>query len=179
MKTGIRQTRSGPGMGPDRGRKPARRLAALCLMIWMMVPAGPVSAQQAEHLEQYRHWHYGCNQAGRCFALHNSGGIRLIFARDGAGGRTFASVVVPPNGQNGQPVTLRLDNNVMMQLTVSACTATFCEAVISEDKTSLVESYFREAKEGVVAYLSDGKIVVAAFQLTGFSSAIDRLKNGG
>ena len=133
------------------------------------------AAAQSDTTETFGDWNYGCNDEGRCFVLMNGAGARVIFAKDTEADRLFASVVVPAQSGMDQPVTVRLNNNVAMQLNVNNCTDRFCEAVIDQTKSRLVVDYFRVATDGVVAYLNGDKISVVPISMAGFSDAIARL----
>jgi hypothetical protein len=133
--------------------------------------APDVHAQSAT-IKQFDNWTSGCIQSGRCYAMANVAGARIIFARDPDDDRIYASIVVSPDSEIGQPITLRLDTNVAMQLEITGCTDLLCEAVIGEDKVPIVLTHFETAEEGVVAYLSGGKIAVAMVSLDGFDDAV-------
>jgi invasion protein IalB len=151
------------------------RRPLLLVVLALALPAGGGSAEaQTRSIKAAVHgdWRVACDSAARCFATHQAGGLAIVVGRAADTRMLRAALVVGKDTKVGAPVTILLDTNVAIELLVTGCEATGCEAAVDAAKTRLVTDAFKQAETGVVAYMAGERIRMLRFSLRGSSAAI-------
>ncbi|MGB0920470.1 MAG: invasion associated locus B family protein [Alphaproteobacteria bacterium] len=153
---------------------------------------GLAGAAQAKETK-FKDWTVTCEGDKACFAQMAGQGPRVIIGWHNKENKIRLGLIVTAKGRIGQPVTVRLDNNTVIYLTVNSCTAQYCEAMARLEDTKKIVTRMQAANKGVVGYLEVNPIEkpqpngpkeavslqLAPLSLAGFSDAFKMVVKKG
>lgn len=130
--------------------------------------------QAAEPQNDDSKWQFNCTEP-TCSIFTDQGGLRMVFTQNLEDLSLKGSILLPPTVLNGQPLSLLLDDGVLMQLSTSVCTAQFCEAVISQSAVENVIDRIGNSSKLRAGYSIDSTLQVVDIPLGNFQSERNRL----
>ncbi len=150
------------------------RVAPVATAVLFAGSVGLALPASAADIRSMQDWNVTC-EASTCTAHFDGTGVQMIVAPSGAGLRR-TTVRISPNSAQGEPVAIRLDSGWQAGLTVVGCDARACVARVAAERQAAIERAFAAAREGVVAYKVENRLVIAPISLMGFTAATDMVE---
>jgi invasion protein IalB len=145
----------------------------LCLVMFgaAMTSSRTSRAQETLAMES---WQVTCQADDDCVAYYRTAGLEIYIGKASGTQTVVAEFRLLAESAAGAPVTLRVDNGWVGAMRVETCDELSCRLAVDIANAPELIEQFRLARDGVIAYVADGKIVMIPFLLNGFTNAVSQ-----